>query len=369
MARYSGEVVYLYAYDIAYEMSKQPLRELFGQPVELFSVDASKHAPRQLFFYRPQMFRLPPVEKHGPAGAVRIERTIKVLQIGAISISVKLPFDVDRIEDLVSYHDLKFKTGALNQEILQLAESARKELAPYCVRPVGQLAEAEAYTIFCFKSPLPPDNGMPGEPIGAETWLQTNRRSIAALLTQEDDPQHLSGQEALESTGRFLSYYDRDLVVIDWDAALLVDKPQYFDEVLYIMELANMHLAELKAYDRYLDEAMDRSYRDLTASPLRSRRHVLRQLREIRVDMARFSDEMSNLTKFFGDWHLARVYECVASRFHLQDWRKIMEEKLRTLDDLYEMLQSDQNHRWMMILEVTIVLLFILDLLLLFLGK
>ena len=41
---------------------------------------------------------------------------------------------------------------------------------------------------------------------------------------------------------------------------------------------------------------------------------------------------------------------------------------LKTLDGLYEILKHDQNNRWMLLLEVTIVLLFIIDLIILFSG-
>src|SRR6187549_35370 len=99
------------------------------------------------------------------------------------------------------------------------------------------------------------------------------------------------------------------------------------------MEIANLQLAELEAYDRILDAAMDRSYADHRSRPFRPRRGTMADLREIRVDLARFSDELSNITKFFGDWHLARVYEGVASRFHLADWHHTIDEKLKTLDN------------------------------------
>ena len=57
-----------------------------------------------------------------------------------------------------------------------------------------------------------------------------------------------------------------------------------------------------------------------------------------------------------------------ASRFHLGDWHRTIDEKLKTLDDLYQILQSDRNNRWMLTLEVRVVLLFVIDLVLLFLG-
>jgi hypothetical protein len=363
--RYTGEVVYIYAFDVAYDMTRRPVSELLGQPVAQFVVDASKRSPRHLFFFRPQMVRLPPLERIGPHGPVRIERGVKLLQMGAISITIRVPFQVEHVEDLVEYHDLQFSNGSLHQEVRRLAEEVRRELAPYYIRPVAHLAEEEAYTVFCIDSPL---LTVDGTPLNAENWLRANRRSVASLLTQEPDIDHLSKQEADESTGRFLSYYEHDLVVVDWDAALIMDQRQNFDETLYVMELANLQLAELEAYDRILDESLERAYRDLTTRTMRGRNSIMRELREIRIDLARFSDELSNITKFFGDWHLARIYENISARFHLGDWHRTIDDKLQTLDDLYRLLNHDQTNRWMLLLEITIVLLFVIDLVILFFG-
>ena len=134
------------------------------------------------------------------------------------------------------------------------------------------------------------------------------------------------------------------------------------------MEMANLQLAELEAYDRMLDDALVRSYRDLSNRASRNRAEVLRELRDIRIDMARFNDELSNITKFFGDWHLARIYENISARFHLGDWHRSIDRKLKTLDDLYQILKHDQNNRWILMLELTMVLLFVIDLVFLFMG-
>jgi hypothetical protein len=363
--RYTGEVVYIYAFDVAYEMTRQPVRELLGHPVAQFVVGASKRSPRHLFFYRPQMVRLPPLDRVGPAGPVRVDRVVKLLPVGAISITARVRFEVDRIEDLVGYHDLQFTDGSLHEEVRRLAEEVRRELAPYYVRPVRQLAEEEAYTVFCIESPL---TAADGSTWNTESWWRANRRAVASLLTQEPDTDHLSRQEADESTARYLCYYEHDLVVVDWDAALVIDERQHFEETLYIMELANLQLAELEAYDRILDDSLVRAYRDLTRQPVRGRANMLRELRELRIDLARFSDELSNITKFFGDWHLARIYENISARFHLPDWHKTVDGKLSSLADLYQLLNYDQTNRWMLILELTIVLLFVIDLVILLLG-
>ncbi len=363
--KFTGHAVYIFAFDVAYEMIRAPVQELLGQKVEQFKFDPSKRNPKHPFFFRPQMITLPVCERAGPDGPIKLERVVKLLPIGAISITVRVPFAVEHLEELVAFHDLNFCDRSLHAEVRELAEQVYVALRPHLVRPLEYLAEEEAYTVFC----LDTTSVLRTPETSAEDWLQMHRREIAAVLTQEPQLSRLSEQEALESTSRYLSYYRNDLVVVDWDAALVVDEPNDFSEVLYVMELANLQLAELEAYDRLLDRALDRSYRDLRGRAFRKRTEVLVELREMRIDMARYNDELSNITKFFGDWHLARVYESIALRFHLRDWHQMLDEKLRTLDNLYQILQHDQSNRWMLTLEITIVLLFVIDLVMLFAYK
>jgi hypothetical protein len=363
--RYIGEVVYIYAFDLAYEIRGGPVDQLLGQPLAHFRVDGDKRSPRHLSFFKPQMVRLPPKVHEGPQGPVSVAMAVKLLPIGAISVTVRVPFAVGHVEELVAYHDLQLGSTSLTDEVRKVAEQVRTELEPYFVRPVQQLSDEEAYTVFCIESPV---TTRERAYLKAENWLELHRRQVAALLTQEADLDRLSEQEADESTGRYLSYYEDDLVVIDWDAALLIDEREHFEETLYIIELANLQLAELEAYDRILDTALERSYRDLRVNPLRSRGDILGDLREIRIDLARMSDELSNITKFFGDWHLARIYQNISARFHLPDWHRTIDEKLQTLDNFYQLFKHDQTNRLMLILEMTIVLLFVIDLLLLVIG-
>lgn len=363
--KYRGEVVYIYAFDIAYDMKRQPVAELLGQSLTNYSIGPSKRSPRQLFFYQPQMANLPEEQRHIDGQAVQIQRSIKVFNVGAVSIQIRVPFQVEKIVDLVEYHELKFTKCSIEDEVMQLAERAKQELEPYCVQPVSQLTQIENYTVFCLHD-LPHNDDCPR--FQAEEWLKTNRREVAGLLTEEANTTYLSEQEAIESTGQYLTYYSHDLVVVDWDAALVVGEKESLDDILHIMEVANVQLVELSAYDRLLDGSLEKAYRDLAKPRVKVSREIHRNLREIRVDLARFSDELSNITKFFGDWHLARIYTSLSNRFHLADWYRIIREKLRTLGDLYQLLQQDWVNFWMVVLEATIVLLFIFDVILLLVG-
>lgn len=360
--RYVGQVVYIFAYDVAYDMKRQAVPTILGRRVESLRIDPGKRGPRQAFFYQPQTAHLPPEQREGLVGPVRLERTVKLFPVGAISISVRVDFAVDSLAELVAYHELRFQDGTLLIEVQRLAEQIAADLRPYCIGPVDTLQEAEAYTVFCLKS------SGPDRPFNAEAWLRENRRSVAALLMEETNVTALSGQETGDSTDSYLSYYQYDLAIVDWDAALLIDEPGRFDEVLHILELGNVQLAELAAYDRVLDVSLDRAYRDLAGRKIRGLRQTVRDLGELRVDLARLNDELSNTAKFVGDWHLARLYQNLSLRFHLGDWQRIIADKLRTLDSLYQILKQDQSNRWMILLELAIVLLFILDLIVLFAG-
>jgi len=134
------------------------------------------------------------------------------------------------------------------------------------------------------------------------------------------------------------------------------------------MELANLQLAELESLRpdprRLAGTVVSRS----NVASGGGRASMLRELRELRIDLAVSATKLSNITKFFGDWHLARIYENVAARFHLADWHRTIDDKLQTLGDFYQLLNHDRTNRWMLILELTIVLLFIIDLVILFVG-
>jgi hypothetical protein len=361
---YRGEVAYIYAYDLAYDMKRRPVEHILSQRARDYFIEPSKRNPRQMFFHRPQVADFPAQTKQLSDGqVVPVKRTVKLFNIGSISIAVRVPFSVASIEELVAYHDLKFADGTLEQDIHELAEAVRCDLEPYCIRPVPTITQSEAYTVFCLTS-LPQTSG--SESLSAEQWLKANRRDVAALLTQEENAANLSEQEMAESTQLYISYYDSDLVVVDWDSALVVGQVAALDNILHIMELANVQLVELAAYDRILDDSLQVSYQDITQMRFHSSRDVHRRLREIRIDLSRLGDELSNITKFFGDWHLAQIHANLASRFHLGDWHRTIDEKLRMLGNLYQILQQDRSNFLMLVLEVTIVLLFVIDLLLLF---
>jgi hypothetical protein len=217
----------------------------------------------------------------------------------------------------------------------------------------------EAYTVFCL-------TGLDGVK-DANVWLGGHRRDVAGLLT-ETAAEKLSEAQVNEVLRIQRSFENTDLAVVDWDAALVVDLTGYVDDVLYALELANLQLEEFRVMDARLDQYLDRAYADLehpTLSLLGAANKVLRQLRRFRVDVAKLTDEVTHITKFFGDWYLARVYLGARDRFYLDQWRASVEQRLAQLDKLYSVVHAEVNERRMLWLEIIIVIFFAIDLLIL----
>jgi hypothetical protein len=89
---------------------------------------------------------------------------------------------------------------------------------------------------------------------------------------------------------------------------------------------------------------------------------VLKKLRWIRVDLTKLADEVTNITKFVGDWYLARVYLGSRERFHLDQWRGSVERRLGHLKELYSVARAEVFERRLLWLEVIMVVFFAIDL-------
>jgi len=359
-----GTVVYFFAFDVAGEIRTTLVRELLSQKPFPFQIRVGQAAPRDVPFYRPLTVGLKPEELDSNVGPVTVKPFVKVFDVGVISISYEVPFEVARLSDLVPYHALTAHGIALATRAERLLGVVVENLRPYMVNPNDQRAPVEAYTAFCLEN-------VGG---GVQEWTAASRAEIAALLCEEAVSERLARSQVDETLRLALSYTSEDVTVIDWDAALVVDRSGYFDDVLYMIELANLQLEEYRLLDDRLDRHFLEAYDDLerfhkARRLFRGPGAPLRALRAYRMDITKMSEEVSNITKFVGDWYLARVYLACKERFHLGHWETSVDQKLLELDRLYSLVQSETYERRMLALEVLIAALFIFDVLALLFRK
>ena len=357
-----ARIVYLYAFDVADEIRTSQVRELMSQKPFPFQIRVGATVPRDVPIYTPLTIALPVEEEETAVGRVVLKPYVKIFEVGVISVSYEVDVDVPDLPALRVYHQLAPGGAPLTTRAELVAAQVSESLKPFMVRPSAERPPVEAYTVFCTSDVDGP----------LKDWAQARRQDVAALLNEEE-PGRLSSEQVDETWDNSLSYTVDDLTVIDWDAALVIDRSGYYDDVLYVIELANLQLEEYRLLDDRLDRLFDKAYDDLEryggmrvlvtpATPLRS-------LRSIRMDITKMSEELSNITKFVGDWYLARVYLAAKDRFHLGTWEASVDQKLQELDRVYTIFMEEIQGRRMLLLEAMIVALFIIDLVAIFLLK
>ena len=350
-----GEVVYLYAFDVANEIITPRVREILSEKPFPFEIRQDRTLPKDVPLYRPLAIEPPPLKPLLYGSPVRL--LIRIYDVGVVTVMMRAAFETDDLQQLTRFHNPTLEDGAtLDQIAVEFCSKVCRNLRDAVIGRAECPPAPEAYTVFCFT-----DLGATQD---ANHWVAKRRRDIAGLLT-ETAPEHLSEAQVGEVLRIQRSFETSDLAVIDWDAALVVDLRGYVDDVLYALELANLQLEEFRIMDQRLDQYLDKAYDDLEHRSwffFGAANKTLRHLRRFRVDVAKLTDEVTHITKFFGDWHLARVYLGARDRFYLDQWRASVEQRLAQLDKLYSVVHSEVNEQRMLWLEIIIVIFFALDL-------
>ena len=208
-------------------------------------------------------------------------------------------------------------------------------------------------------------------PTTAEGLVAERSDEIARLVRGERQP--LSRQERDEIMSNRLSYLADDLVVPTWNAAFVYDTEPGVQAALEIFEFTNSQLLEFRYYDELLDVELGRIYTQLQKPPrflFLARGYVAAtsQLHALFIDINEITDRTENALKMVGDIYSARLFHLTGARLGLASWKASVKEKLETLDDIYrfavEQLAISRGH----FLEITIILILVIELVLFFLG-
>src|SRR5205823_11494339 len=119
------------------------------------------------------------------------------------------------------------------------------------------------------------------------------------------------------------------------------DTPTGAQAALEILEFANSQLLEFRYYDELLDDQLALIYARLQRpqwfeSWIGARyRRAARQVHSLFIDINELTDRTENALKFVGDIYAARLFSLVTGRLGLDRWKAKVQEKLKTLDDIY----------------------------------
>src|SRR6266478_8367081 len=355
----SGSVLVLIQFDVCEEIRLDQLRQTFG--ARTMEQPSFKHsAPAYVRYQRP-----PVVESIGPLvldTGEQLEGQIKYYDYGVLSVVFELPFsgDWDTLVRLGSrwVWDVDFEKHA-SRIVHQKLERA----APALVKPYAEWL-SEDYFIFHVKE-------IAGSPSAAELCASQGGR-IAQIVRGETA--QLSDSERNEILQSRASYYPNDLAVIGWNAAFLYDSEAGAETAIQLLEYANSQLLEFRHYDELLTRELEGVYDFLETggTGLWSRWRTARaasKLHTVLLDVNELTEHADNAIKFLSDMFSARLYKLASSKIGVPDYKDLVQQKLKTAEELYHFMVDQFNQSRAFVLELMVVVILIVELVMLFRGK
>jgi uncharacterized Rmd1/YagE family protein len=81
------------------------------------------------------------------------------------------------------------------------------------------------------------------------------------------------------------------------------------------------------------------------------------------------TEKVDNAVKFLSDMFYARLYNLAASKVGVPDYRRLVDQKLRTAGELYRFMVDQFNQTRSFVLELMVVIILVIELFLLFHPK
>lgn len=191
---------------------------------------------------------------------------------------------------------------------------------------------------------------------------------IAGFLKSE--PIELDEDEIEHTLKYRLKYGKEDMVVVDWDGAMIFEPTGKVDAVVELFQVANLQLLQYRILDSELDYRLRKVEKIMRPeSPLprytfwnREVSKAFRQVISVRAHSIMDFDSLEREIKLIGDWYSARLFELIARKFRLAEWRASIKEKLDSIEDVYGIVAENFSVTKQHFLEMLqIVLFFVLQ--------
>lgn len=293
-----------------------------------------------------------------------LEANIKYYWFGVASLEFTTPFQC-QFEAFSCESSRWMNAPEVENAAEDLLRKRLQQIQPAVMRPATKWLD-EDYLVIDIQSAQHDD----GRAATASELLQTYGDQIAELVRGETVP--LAQSEREEVLRSALSYYQTDLVVVGWGAALVYDKPDATSAVIDLLEYANTQLLEFRYYDEFLSVLLSNVYSSLEGhDSFWSRWRLSRRagrLNRLRLDIMDLAERTEYAVKFISDTFYARVYRVSSARIGVNDYQTLVDEKLKTAGELYEFMVAEFNERRMFAVEIVVAVLVLLDVILLLRG-
>lgn len=348
--RIEGHALALFAFDIGFQIDLDAAASHVLEATRTRVVRGRRPSPTW-FDYSPPPLRLALEGESVSVGERQTEAIADVLiyDFGAALLTYRLPLP-DTLDQLPTLSVDLYDHATLIANARERVKRIMDAIMPAIERP--RRAESfEDYVIFAVTSW--------DETLQPSQIINEHRALFARAIEAERD--ELSGEQSARSTAGTISYARNDCAMIDWNASILFDKQP--DDVIAVLQHANVELLEHRILDQELDSILDHADETLSALirtkfwPGFSSGRMLGSFASVQTDAAVMFEGVNNAIKLLGNQYLARVYKLAANRLDLPAWHDSVQRKLAATESLYQKMSDTASSRRMETLEWVIIVL------------
>ncbi len=358
-----GRVLAYRQLDVADEIDLAACQELLRTTASRRNALTREGAQSLVFSAPPLEVVLGPRSMTLPRTGSRVEAEVsaRLFDYGAVSFSFDVAIPAgSELGLIVPLCDELYDSPELDQAAREMAQPLLGRLSAAVRRPHDWNA-VETYTVVFVRR-------FDGDPSAGDVLASP---SLASLVLGEPTHRRLSASQRQDVLAHAFSYFDDDLVVVDWNAAFVLE-PSGSRDIPDILELASSQLLELRYYDELFDAELARVYRELDRAHGRRIGDVIRNpwvdlgRRVVRrlVELSEFAERVDNTLKVIGDFYLARVYESAVRRFRIRAWQASIDAKQALLAQAHSLIRGEIEARRTMLLELVVIALIVLEVLL-----
>jgi len=358
-----GEVLLHRLFDVGYEVRLDQAAELLASSAPQRPRPVRVQARAIQIMNPPVAVSLGGQSIEVGADTCAIELSARIFDFGVISLRARVHAPRGLTWGEFAAFGSSIVSGELSTAAWGRLATARDSLLarihPAIERPSLSLV-TEEYTVFRIFSL----EDAAGAPLPLE---QLTGEQIASLLLGETRP--VSPAARAEMLSPRLAYFDDDLTVLSWNAALVVEPVREDTDVQYVLEFANAQLLELRYYDSLLDAELPHMYDEVSAARrafhLLGRRfsRLLSALQQRVAEATESIERVENSLKVTDDIFLARIYTTALDTFRVATWRAGIDRKMTIVRETYSMLNAESQALRSEALELTIILLILMEIL------
>jgi hypothetical protein len=346
----------LFLYDVAEAIDFEKLRDLLGPRGGSVRQVFPRKTPEYVRFEQ-----APIVEPPQPLDLSTGEHvlcSIKYYSFAVVVVQLEAPFECDW-DGLLAQASRWTEPSDVEPHAREIVRQHLERVKPVVIKPMTDWL-VEEYLAINLEQIDPPGS----KPFSAGELLAVHRQEIAQLVRGETSA--LAPNVVDEILQSNLSYYTSDLVVIASSAALVYDRGEDAAATHQVLEYAKMQLLEFRYYDGMMTRLLSEVY-----SVLEERRNAMfsrwsipraaQRVNTVRLDVMELTERIDNAIKFVSDIYYARLYRLAATRMGVPDYRALVDEKLRTVSELYDVMVDQFNEARSFVVEFAIAILCLLD--------